>query len=51
VIVPQRIVSIGRDGIEVVARTASVLLRGGSITHWKTFQTKTEALEAAGLSE
>jgi ketosteroid isomerase-like protein len=50
VIVPQKIVSIGRDGIEVVARTASVFtLRGGKVTHWKTFQTKEEALDSVGL--
>jgi ketosteroid isomerase-like protein len=52
VIVPLRIVSIGRDGIEVAARTVSVFtLRDGNVTHWKTFQTKAEALKAAGPSE
>jgi ketosteroid isomerase-like protein len=51
VVVAQRIISTGRDGIEVVARTAGVFtLERGKITHWKTFQTKQEALEAAGLS-
>jgi ketosteroid isomerase-like protein len=51
VVVPVRIVSTGRDGIEVVARTASLFtLRAGKVIHWKTFQTKAEALKAAGLA-
>src|SRR6185312_9903109 len=50
VVVPQRIVSVGRDGVEVVAHTANLFtLRGGKVTSWKNFQTKAEALEAAGL--
>ncbi|HET9120049.1 MAG TPA: hypothetical protein VFN72_05915 [Solirubrobacterales bacterium] len=51
VVVGQRIISTGRDGIEVAARTAAVFtLEGGKITYWKTFQTREEALEAAELS-
>jgi ketosteroid isomerase-like protein len=51
VVVPQKIVSVGRDGIEVVARTANLFtLRDGKVTHLKNFQAKDEALEAAGLS-
>jgi ketosteroid isomerase-like protein len=52
VVVPQRIVSVGRDGVEVVAHTANLFtMRDGRVTHWKNFQTKAEALEAAGLTE
>ena len=52
VVVSEQIVSVGRDGVEVVARVATLYtLRAGKITHLKTFQTKAEALEAAGLSE
>lgn len=51
VVVPQRIVSVGRDGIETAARNATVFtLREGKIVRMKAFQTKSEALEAAGLS-
>jgi ketosteroid isomerase-like protein len=52
VVVPQRIVSVGRDGVEVVARTANLYrLHAGKVTYMKNFQTKAEALEAAGLRE
>jgi ketosteroid isomerase-like protein len=52
VLVHQRIVSVGRDGVETVARSASlVTLREGKAVHVKAFQTKAEALEAAGLRE
>jgi ketosteroid isomerase-like protein len=52
VVVPQEIVSVGRDGVEVVARNAILwTLRAGKVTHMKNFQTKAEALEAAGLQE
>jgi ketosteroid isomerase-like protein len=52
VVVPQRIVSVGRDGVEVVAHTAPLFtLRDGKVTCMKNFQTKAEALEAVGLSE
>ena len=52
VLVAQRIVSVGRDEVETVARSASLYtLREGKAVHIKTFQTKAEALEAAGLSE
>jgi ketosteroid isomerase-like protein len=52
VLVAQRIVSVGRDGVETVARNAClVTMRDGKVAHFRTFQTKAEALEAAGLSE
>jgi ketosteroid isomerase-like protein len=52
VVVPQKIVSVGRDGVEVVARTANLFtLQGGKVTRLKSFQSKAEALEAAGLAE
>jgi ketosteroid isomerase-like protein len=52
VVVPQKIVSVGRDGIEVVARTANLFtLQDGKVIHLKNFQVTDEALEAAGLSE
>jgi len=52
VVVPQKIVSVGRDGVEVVAHTANLFtLHAGKVTSMKNFQTKTEALEAAGLRE
>jgi hypothetical protein len=52
VVVPQRIVSVGRNGVEVVARTANLFtLHAGKVAHWKGFQTKAEALEATGLRE
>jgi len=52
VVVPQKIVSVGRDGVEVVAHTAVLFkLHAGKVTYWKNFQTQTEALEAARLRE
>jgi hypothetical protein len=52
VIVPVRIVSVGRDNVEVVARAAAlVTVDEGKITHMKTFQARGEALQAVGLSE
>ena len=52
VVVPQKIVSVGRDGVEVVAHTANLFtLHAGKVTSMKNFQTKAEALEAAGLRE
>lgn len=52
VLVAQRIVSVGRDGVETVAHNANVVtLRDGKAVHLKTFQTKAAALEAAGLPE
>src|SRR6476661_7689749 len=52
VVVPQKIVSVGRNGVEVVAHTANLFtLHAGKVTSMKNFQTKTEALEAAGLRE
>ena len=52
VIVPQRIVSVGRDGVETIARNTNVYtLNEGKATSIKSFQTKADALEAVGLSE
>ena len=52
VIVPVRIVSVGRESVEVVARAALLVTVGtGKITHMKAFQSKADALEAVGLSE
>jgi hypothetical protein len=52
VVVPVRMIVVGRDEIETVARNAQVVaLREGKVTHMKAFQGKAEALEAAGLSE
>jgi ketosteroid isomerase-like protein len=52
VIVPFRIVSVGREDVEVVARAAMLItVSGGKITHMKAFQSRADALEAVGLSE
>jgi ketosteroid isomerase-like protein len=52
VIVPVRIVSVGREDVEVVARAAMLITVGdGKITHMKSFQSKADALEAVELSE
>ena len=52
VVVPVRLVSVGRDDVEVVAHVATVMtVREGKITHLKTFQSKSDALEAVGLRE
>jgi hypothetical protein len=52
VIVPIRLVSVGRDDVKTVAHAAVVVtVRERKITHMKAFQGKAEALEAAGLSE
>jgi ketosteroid isomerase-like protein len=52
VIVPIRIVSVGRDNIELAANMAMLVTVGdGKITHMKSFQSKADALEAVGLSE
>jgi ketosteroid isomerase-like protein len=41
-----------RDGIETVARSAGLFtLREAKLAHVKAFQSKADALEAAGLSE
>lgn len=50
VVVPNRARAWGRDGIEVAARSVSVVtLRHGRIVGWSLYQEKAEALEAAGL--
>jgi ketosteroid isomerase-like protein len=52
VVVPIRIVSVGRDEIETVAHAALVYtLSNGRITHLKTFQSKADALKALRLAE
>ena len=52
VVVPVRMIAVGRDGVETVARRATVFtLREGRITHVKAFQSTAEALESAGLRE
>jgi hypothetical protein len=52
VIVPIRLVSVGRDSVEVVARAAMLItVRDGQIAYMKAFQSKADALKAAGLSE
>ena len=52
VIVPFRIVSVGRENVEVMAHAAMLVTVGdGKITHMKSFQSKADALDAVGLSE
>jgi hypothetical protein len=52
VVVPLRVVSVGRDNVEIVARIAAVVtVHEAKVTHMKTFQSKADALEAVGLSE
>jgi ketosteroid isomerase-like protein len=51
VLVSHRIVSVGRDGVETIARNTNVYtLKEGKATHIKSFQTKADALEAVGLT-
>jgi hypothetical protein len=50
VLVPIRMVSVGRDGIEMAAQAALLVTVGDrKITHVKAFQSKADALEAVGL--
>jgi len=52
VVVPVRMIVVGRDEIETVARAANLFtLRDGRVTHFKAFQSKAEALQAADASE
>jgi hypothetical protein len=52
VIVPIRMISVGRDEVETVARSTNIFtMRKGKVTRIQAFQSKSEALEAAGLSE
>ncbi len=52
VVVPVRMIVVGRGEIEMVVRAANLFtLRDGRITHFKTFQSKADALEAANASE
>jgi ketosteroid isomerase-like protein len=50
VVVPVRITVVGRDGIETAARSAHLFtMRDGRVARMKAFQSKADALEAAGL--
>ncbi len=50
VVVPNVTRMRGRDGIEVEARSASVVtLREGRIVAWRLFRDRAEALRAVGL--
>jgi ketosteroid isomerase-like protein len=50
VVISVRLVSVGRDDVEVVAHGAAVMtVREGKITNLRTFQSKSDALEAVGL--
>ena len=50
VVVPNRASMVGRGGIEVAARSTTVVtLRRGRIVGWTLYQETAEALEAAGL--
>ena len=52
VVVPNTAHLRGREGIEVIARSAFVFtLDSGQITRLRLFQERAEALEAAGLAE
>ena len=52
VVVPVRMVTVGRDEVETVARAATIFtLSEGKVTRMKSFQSKADALEAAGLRE
>ena len=52
VVVPNTATFRGRQGIEVVARSAFVFtVEDGQIVRQRLFQERAEALEAAGLSE
>ena len=52
VVVPWTFCVTGRDGIEVEARsTWSFTIRDGAVEHICMYQTRQDALEAAGLSE
>jgi ketosteroid isomerase-like protein len=52
VVVPNTAHLQGREGIEVIARSAFVFaVENGQITRMRMFQERAEALEAAGLEE
>jgi ketosteroid isomerase-like protein len=52
VVVPVRITVVGRDGLETAARSAHlVTIRNSRVARMKAFQTKADALEAAGLTD
>jgi ketosteroid isomerase-like protein len=52
VVVPNTVHMRGREGIEVIARTALVFwVENGQITRLRLFQEQAEALEAVGLRE
>jgi hypothetical protein len=52
VIVPVRLVSVGRDDVETVAHGAALItVCEDKVSQLKTFQSKAAALEVVGLSE
>jgi ketosteroid isomerase-like protein len=52
VVVPWLITAVGRDGVETTAHAATVFtVRSGKLAHAKAFQSKADALEAAGPSD
>jgi ketosteroid isomerase-like protein len=52
VVVPIRMISVGRDEVETVAHAATVFtVREGKITRMKAFQSRAEALEAVDVTE
>ena len=52
VVVPNATTFRGREGIEVVARSAFLFtVENGQITRYRMFREQTEALEAAGLRD
>jgi ketosteroid isomerase-like protein len=52
VVVVQRTVSVGRDGVETISHNANVVtLKQGKAAHIKAFQTKADALEAVRLPD
>jgi ketosteroid isomerase-like protein len=52
VVVPNTTCFRGRQGIEVIARSAFVFtVEDGQISRYRMFQERAEALEAVGLSE
>jgi ketosteroid isomerase-like protein len=52
VVVPNRTLLWGRDGVRVEARAAYVVrVRNGRIIEWRLYDARAEALTAAGLEE
>ncbi len=52
VVVPMRMIAVGRDGVETVAHAATVYtMREGKVARTKAFQSKADALESVGMQE